>query len=856
MITYVARRRPMGRDKTPLKPIRRRPRPHRMRLPEEAGVGDVAATRQGTQEASPRGQRLWPGGGEDPTEGSPELLKINTHSSGLKTGRHFDHGLDTFRSHSIETPQHHQTLQIGNGLQSPLASHRNGHIPNGVRNGSLAALRVPAHGGFRNSSGVALAVHGRSEFDTDADVDIATMAAQRDQLRGTRNVRGMMAPVMSKEDDPRTRSANRKMFLTKQRSESVLDSQDEVDEKGGRPYPTMEQEDRSRGEVLGGINRRGTFPNGQGRVGGLGSIAMRPMRDYLDTSGRGDIMAQSMRRQSLRGSKLNLFDGNYNHFDSNGGSRLSIESSDEHAGFRQDDDSYAEAKRKNLPKFIPSSHEDIQILNLQGFMDASGFMDDGRSSSRRKYKKKRMKRAMEGGDGEKERETYKFNAKPRRKRSHRLSKNHLSDDDGEMVLKDVDDLDKQVAGLVLGPEVAGKETAGRPITLEEASQLRNLLTGSPAQPLSTEWLSQNFKQNANPNLSYGIVQKKGGPCGVLACVQAYMMKSLIFGTSIAPTISPVSPLRPSQREWLWALAVAITEILWKAGQGEKAILAMPGSFAHFTEHGVGRYSQDGMTENLALHEFVEQRDLYDAVTRHLTAFTSETSSGCVVLLYSLILTRGIENIQEDMDPGGGHLINSHGYSSQEIVNLLLTGRAFTNTFNGEHKLGGNSPQQESVVLRGITQKAEIGLLSLFEHYDCYKLKTTTNKNCFKNNNNNNNSKESEGRRKRREVEEGEIRTKVGTHLKAPQYPIWVVCCESHYSCLFSRDTSVTSDTPPITTFDIYYYDGLALQEDEIRLTIELSGEESDLPIVPPLEHCIRTKWKKAAVNWNGTDPIL
>lgn len=63
----------------------------------------------------------------------------------------------------------------------------------------MAALRVPAHGGFRNSSGVSLAVHGRSDFDTDADVDIATMAAQRDQLRGARNVRGMMAPVMSKE---------------------------------------------------------------------------------------------------------------------------------------------------------------------------------------------------------------------------------------------------------------------------------------------------------------------------------------------------------------------------------------------------------------------------------------------------------------------------------------------------------------------------------------------------------------------------------------------------------------------------------------------------------------------------------
>lgn len=299
--------------------------------------------------------------------------------------------------------------------------------------------------------------------------------------------------------------------------------------RGGRPHPNTEQEERGRGEALGSINQRGTFPSGPSRVSGLGGLTMRPMRDYLDTSGRGDIMAQSMRRQSLRGSRLNLLDGNYNHLESNGGSRLSIDgmSSDEPLGFRQDDDkysnrdAYAEAKRKNLPKFIPSSHEDIQILNLQGFMDASGFMDDGRNSSRRKYKKKRMKRAMEGGDIDKDRETYKFNSKPRRKRTHRLSKNHLSDDDGEMVLKDVDDLDKQVAGLVLGPEASGKETAGRPITLEEASQLRNLLTGSPAQPLSTEWLSQNFKQNANPNLSYGIVQKKVSHARV-RCLHAEM----------------------------------------------------------------------------------------------------------------------------------------------------------------------------------------------------------------------------------------------------------------------------------------------------------------------------------------------
>lgn len=70
--------------------------------PAEEGVGDVAAARPGTQEAGAGNPRLWPGSGEELSDDAPKLLKINTHNSGLKTGRPFDHGLDTFRSHSIE----------------------------------------------------------------------------------------------------------------------------------------------------------------------------------------------------------------------------------------------------------------------------------------------------------------------------------------------------------------------------------------------------------------------------------------------------------------------------------------------------------------------------------------------------------------------------------------------------------------------------------------------------------------------------------------------------------------------------------------------------------------------------------
>ena len=79
-------------------------------------------------------------------------------------------------------------------------------------------------------------------------------------------------------------------------------------------------------------------------------------------------------------------------------------------------------------------------------------------------------------------------------------------------------------------------------------------------------------------------------------------------------------------------------------------------------------------------------------------------------------------MEADKDPGGGRLINAHGYSSQEIVNLLLTGIGSTNTFNGDETLGDGA--EKKMVLKGIYRRSDIGLLSLFEHYDCFKVSKT------------------------------------------------------------------------------------------------------------------------------------
>ena len=60
---------------------------------------------------------------------------------------------------------------------------------------------------------------------------------------------------------------------------------------------------------------------------------------------------------------------------------------------------------------------------------------------------------------------------------------------------------------------------------------------------------------------------------------------------------------------------------------------------------------------------------------------------------------------------------------------------------------------------------------------------------------------------------------VGCFLKTPRFPIWVVCSESHFSVLFSQQLELLRDWRAERLFDLYYYDGLANQQEQIRLTI-------------------------------------
>ncbi|CAN0554712.1 unnamed protein product, partial [Ectocarpus sp. 8 AP-2014] len=58
--------------------------------------------------------------------------------------------------------------------------------------------------------------------------------------------------------------------------------------------------------------------------------------------------------------------------------------------------------------------------------------------------------------------------------------------------------------------------------------------------------------------------------------------------------------------------------------------------------------------------------------------------------------------------------------SQELVNLLLVGRARSNVFDGCRVMGGEGGEGEEgggddrVVLRGVSERGRVGFLTLFE----------------------------------------------------------------------------------------------------------------------------------------------
>jgi hypothetical protein len=352
---------------------------------------------------------------------------------------------------------------------------------------------------------------------------------------------------------------------------------------------------------------------------------------------------------------------------------------------------------------------------------------------------------------------------------------------------------------------APSEARPRPLSAAELGEMSGFIFGPEARAVQfpDSWARQNLQlQGARAPLSFGLVQHKGGPCGILASVQALMLRQLLYPDDSAHAAPPPPLSSFSDAQLRAALGAAVVDMLWRAGDGRAAlVLPARGASLRGSELLVWEATSRGALERL--------------VAARLPTLQDPECGAAVLLVYSLLLSRGARAARGDADAlAGATLIGAHGYCTQEMVNLALTGRARSHVFDGARRL-------DTHVLEGIDRRAAVGLLSLFEA-------------------------------------EGYV--EVGQHLKTPRAPVWVVCSESHYSVLFAAD----GDPRGRARFDLLYYDELAAQREEIRLSIDTSpptpadalSAEERRGLVPPLNRCIRTKWRAARVDWNGSEPIL
>eukprot|EP00928_Gymnodinium_smaydae_P046987 TRINITY_DN31330_c0_g1_i1.p1 TRINITY_DN31330_c0_g1~~TRINITY_DN31330_c0_g1_i1.p1 ORF type:complete len:524 (-),score=17.32 TRINITY_DN31330_c0_g1_i1:260-1831(-) len=397
----------------------------------------------------------------------------------------------------------------------------------------------------------------------------------------------------------------------------------------------------------------------------------------------------------------------------------------------------------------------------------------------------------------------------------------------------------------------GSERSKRYLSDNEAEQLIGMVLGKRRKcGLPNEWLQGwGFEPDCVEWCPYGLRQVDGGPCGVVASVQAFLIGRLLKAC--------VRPSVASRQECRHALLDALTDVLHmcattstcngSASQRTNSMIRVVVPPPINSDNGKSVSPEKFLKgpHGCMVVEFSERDELRKAwehdplASAYFIDFEnsdgdSMTSGGVPLFLYSVLATHGVDSVREVADvPTEVSMVAAHGYCSQEAVNLMLTGEATSNVFDGTKTLGG-SESSDKVTLRGIAteKRPRIGFLSLFEAFGSLE---------------------------------------VGSSLKDPDWPVWVIHAESHYSVLFSGEPEGTRDMsikclPPCVPSrddctDVWYYDPLGRQEEEKRISVHPGGlhsepDEDDLETNGMIAKVIRTRWGRTArLDWNGSEPI-
>ncbi|XP_036204393.1 inactive ubiquitin carboxyl-terminal hydrolase MINDY-4B [Myotis myotis] len=375
------------------------------------------------------------------------------------------------------------------------------------------------------------------------------------------------------------------------------------------------------------------------------------------------------------------------------------------------------------------------------------------------------------------------------------------------------------------PSIISSKSSSFPISLAMATKLRQSLFGNTVYVFSCDWKKACFRfHEPFSDLAFALEVGKGGAQSIQMAVQGLIIKYLLF-TREGKDCNFHSLCAISKQEQKQALAVALAGILWVAGEAQKATICLVTEDTQVTS--TPDYAGDNFTERLQLFEVLEKEATEKFIYDHLQCFSGEGSHGVILFLYSLIFSRTFERLQKDLDVSTIHLLqpNAGGFlCRQAVLNMVLTGRASPHVFNGCQ----NGKSQE--ILHGVPARSNVGYLQWGKHTS----------------------------------EDG--LSQVGSMLKTPKLPIWLCNINGSYSVLFSTNRQLLADWKAERRFDLHLYGGQPFQKKLARLTVDTHShhwesnqrEEEHGPgrRFSPVEMAIRTKWREATINWNGSVPFF
>ncbi|XP_033638241.1 inactive ubiquitin carboxyl-terminal hydrolase MINDY-4B-like isoform X1 [Asterias rubens] len=379
---------------------------------------------------------------------------------------------------------------------------------------------------------------------------------------------------------------------------------------------------------------------------------------------------------------------------------------------------------------------------------------------------------------------------------------------------------------------------GLPMDYKTAVELKQVIFGTRMFSFDEEWKRACFQwQSLKGPFPYGLFCPRDKSRGVIMAIQVHLVRHLQFDKkkedghhhytqddTESLDVSSAYRLTPTEEERKQGFLLALSDILWSAGEEKRAVVVLqdrkkPG-LLHSEEKKLQFFAQ-----SLRITQFTDKEKLRVFLRNHLELLMYHEGGGVLMFLFSIILSRTIPRLLEDLD--GDYLFTDRNQCSLALIILVLTGRATANVFNGK-KVYDKKGEALAKPLVGMMHRSDCGFLLV----------------------------------DRSKVKEDE-KIEVGSMLKTPRVPVWLTYLNGRYSMLLCTNVRLTSDWRAENRFLLHYYNGQSDQLKEAVLTIDTktsppkqSLEDFEEKQPPLLEECIHSRWPDAGIDWNGSLPFI